>query len=412
MIGVVQRNECNTVFSFIPYDSVPFEPGIFVISPIPEFSPSIYSMKILGKSSPNHGASILYLYANFSSAIWGYWFISLTICTILLIGMERLLTHRRKNKKKISMKDMKQFMKFWWDYFMLTMDMAPTVISKLVASTVLWTSIVIAVYYGIHMILMNTLSADLTSNLPDAWIRTLHDLLYDPQFENFKQTVMSQLSMLEVLSKSRNGTEERVLYERIIQKRNESVITIDAADHVQIGQVFLSLFAEMNNRTRALIEDKMYVESFLEHFICHMQPEDGKHVVKSGPILGAPEAMLLSHSTHPQVVKLFIYRSQTGVEFGMFKGSMMAKVGMTLDAVTGVTKNIAGYQCADLLRGLLMKSMEEEDWKPLPYRFFRTFFRICSIILFTTLPVLMIELETGKIISGSRIIRVLESFGF
>ena len=63
--------------------------------------------------------------------------------------------------------------------------MAPIEISNLKSISIQWLAIVIAVYYGIHMIFMSTLSADLTADEPPKWIDSLKDLLYDPFFNDF-----------------------------------------------------------------------------------------------------------------------------------------------------------------------------------------------------------------------------------
>ena len=82
------------------------------------------------------------------------------------------------------------------------------------SAMILWTSIVLFAYYAI-MVLMGTLSTDLTVPIIKRLIETLNDLLYDSEFNNIEPVISNQLNMYIVSKNSRNGTNEHVLYERI-----------------------------------------------------------------------------------------------------------------------------------------------------------------------------------------------------
>ena len=237
LIGFVQRNECNTVYAFVPYDSVPNEPGIFIPCFISAFSPFIYSSKITGTE---RRLNILHLYTNFTPHTWIYWIVSLTVCATLLVFMHR------KKRYKITFREIRQFARYFWDFFMGTIDLAPTLISKRLPGNILWTGIVIAIFYGFHMIFMSTLSADLTVKDPDKWINNLHDLLYDPEFKSVQPTILSQLGMLQVLaSKAIPGSDERVLYDRIVENKNESIATFDFTNYGSVLDILTKMFKDM-----------------------------------------------------------------------------------------------------------------------------------------------------------------------
>ena len=106
-------------------------------------------------------------------------------------------------------------------------------------------------------------------------------------------------------------------------------------------------------------------------------------------------AMLLSHSTNRYVVELYIYWSLTGIEFGMIKGLKMHKVE---DAIIqmGMSKNIKGYQCADVIFGILILDLEK-GWNPLPFEFFHRFIIICSAIFNMASIVLLFEIFRHKV---------------
>ena len=319
MIGQVQANITNTVMAMFPYDSIPFEPGVFVPAPMPAFLPHIYSGKISGKN--NSGLDILYLYSNFTVPEWMYLLVTLTLSVILALFI-RWFYHRESRQKvrKIVLK----FFGYWWDIIMLMVDMAPSEISRARPISVLWTFIVIAAYYGIHIIFMSTLSADLTTNGPDKVPNNLEDLLHDPTFDKFRPTICTQLNMLNVLSKSRNGTILRELLDRAYQA--DSVVSADI-NNPQAGlQEVMGVFEEVHHLTRAVVEDSVMLDIIASQMACHIQPQVMEGIVKSrSPIYQAPMAMLLSHDTHPDIVRLYDYRSRTGIEFGIIKGGVHAQ---------------------------------------------------------------------------------------
>ena len=134
-------------------------------------------------------------------------------------------------------------MGYFWNFFMGTIDLAPTLISKRLPGNILWTGVIIAIFYGYHMIFMSTLSADLTVKDPDKWINNLHDLLYDPRFKSVTPTILSQTGMFQVLAtKTTEGSDERVLYERIIKNRNESMIKFEMSNHGSVLVLMTKMF--------------------------------------------------------------------------------------------------------------------------------------------------------------------------
>ena len=271
---------------------------------------------------------------------------------------------------------------------MLYLDLAPTNVSHLRTVTIQWTAIVIAVCYGIHMIFMSTFSADLTVNEPPKSINRLKDLLYDDTFQNFTPTIFTHLNMYNVISKARNGTDKRVLIDRAMEKG--AVLTLEIKMETALPTA-LEIFEEVSNHRRAIIEDSSILDIAINNVICHLLPEKALKFVKSNEeIYNSPQAMLISHSTHPQVVDLFLYRSLTGIEFGMVKGSFNSKIDGALGAA-GIVKSLKGYVCTDTLQGYLYRDMDTPQWNPLPLFFFQRFLYICIGIIFCAMIVLIID---------------------
>ena len=249
---------------------------------------------------------------------------------------------------------------------MLMIDIVPDFGFKPVHVGVLWSVVALAFYYGFHMIFFNTLSADLTANETDKWIDNAQDLLYDETFKNFRPTIFSQLNMVKVLECAPNDSDERAIYNKALEEK--SIITFDLTSETMMGDL-LTVFDDAENYTRAIIEDSTYLDPVIDQVVCHMMIERAEKIVKSKQSLySAPMAMLLSHSTNRHVVELYIYRSLTSIEFGIVKGLKTHKLEDVLIQM-GMSKNIKGYQCADVIFGILIPDLEK-GWDPLPFEFF------------------------------------------
>lgn len=264
---------------------------------------------------------------------------------------------------------------------MVSVDMVPNCVSKKLYVSIQWTSIVLAVYYGIHVIFMSTLSADLTINEPAKSIEKLQDLLYDGSFQSMRPTMLSQLNMLGVLETSAPGSDERLLLDRA--RESNSTLTFDLRGFrvASIAETAMQVMVDMANHTRAFIGDRTFFDPLINHGICHMLPIEVSKLAKKGePVFDIPQAVLISHSTHAQIVKLFAYRLMTITEFAMFKAFMRDKLACIMDGI-GVVKSLEGYQCADVQQGTLYRDLEPPEWNPLHTGFFNRFIRIlCSMI--------------------------------
>ena len=106
--------------------------------------------------------------------------------------------------------------------------------------------------------------------------------------------------------------------------------------------------------------------------------------------------MLISHATHSILVKLFIYRSETGVEFGIVKAIMTRRIDTALDEA-GIKPNIKGCDCADQMQGVSIKDMETPEWNPLPLFFFQRFLYTCIGIMLCAMIVFIIEIFRKKL---------------
>lgn len=386
-IGEISRNETNSVSALFPY-TTPYEPGIFVISPLPIFAPQIYSVPT---PPENHLANdVIDLYTNFPILIWLYFLFSFCLCSIILLSIHNLTTKQSSSVYKC----IKKWCNIWYDYYRLTINNPPVLIRKIISSTLLWICLIFSTYYAFHCILKNTLSADLSVTVPGRWINTFDELLNDHHFSNYTPSIMTAFNMLNVLSMSRNNSVERNLYDKIIQNGNTSLITITKIDHSNPMSYSMNIFKDISDGVRAIIEDSTIFDIMQVHICCHIIPEFASKIKKSKDVIAsAPQAMLLSHNTHPQVVKLFSYRSKSGYELGICDGAARFSFRAPMKKI-GYNANAKGYQCADNFRGKKLMEILDKDWQPMCIQFFSRLFKLIIYCYIFASIILVIEVLT------------------
>ena len=360
MIGLVQSNRISIPNQYFPYGIVFNEPGVMVQSLFASFTPHIYSAKIKGESKL--GLDVLHLCTNFSHTIWFYWVLVLTLFSVICI----ILRHRKKVRRIRLRRVTKELLDTFWNYFLCLVDMAPSKVLTMSSSVVLWPTIVIAVYYGIHMVFMSTLSADLNVPGADKWIKDLSDLLEDPTFEKFRPTLSKQLNMIPVLSNSLEGSKERALLDRAIECDSlYSMQSVGGATSALLGTI-----KDAANHTRAIVEDRWIFDFLLEGIMCHMVPNETMRFIKSSePVYNLPTAMIISHATHPNVVQMYKFRSMNTFELGIMGGLMRIQFNPIVTEALGLTRSIKGFICADTIADIIPEDMRDE-WNPLPIHFF------------------------------------------
>ena len=334
MAGLIQRNEVNVDTSPIRFDSIPFEPGRLVLFPVPQSSPRIFSTFQTPSSSVPVG--IFHFLVNYSFEIWMYILISLTLCTILPM----LITFLIDDEGIICiLKYCKIIFGTWWNIFMLFIDLSPDRISKMISFNTLWVSIVLGTYYGIHMILLNTLSADLTIFVEGRSVESLHDFMYDESFQHLKPLVMNLESTANALSQSQEGTIERALYNRVIKENG--IIDMNTFDwgpvsSAKIVKLYGNPFIEGKS---VVIEDLNLINIALKHAGCHNTPDAVRRTkISKDDILPGVRGVLVSFHTHHELFKLIQYRVQTIIEFDTYNGYYIYAKAKNFDTFFGGLK--------------------------------------------------------------------------
>lgn len=390
LIGLIQSNKSNLVSYYFPYGVFDHEPGIFVPSPIQDAVPHLYSKRIVGQPAD---LEVLYVFFNFSASIWFYWVITMTICSIVIL----LIIQYKNNDPKIKLKKiLKRLSRCGWNYAMLLIDQAPTDVSKKVPCTVIWTTIVIAIYYGIHMVFWSTLSADLSAKSPDYWIDSMEDLLYDPRNDHLQPATMKQWNTYRALTQSPKGSIERLLLERIESDRENSLIGIE--EKYISAQWFMERILQVLNGivdgNMVFIEESLYVDNIFSQIFCYMTDDSRNKISRitksKNYVFNMPAAMIMSHSTHPSVVEMYTYRSLSSTEFGIFK-TIVQTTSSGGRAEFGLESSTAAIICAETFLNILLKELEQ-DWFPMPLYFLKSFIYVCLSIFAMASYVLMYEL--------------------
>lgn len=309
MIGLIQRNEAHLMSQFIRPDSTPFEPGILLTFSSMDDSPRIYSMK--PHPIDDKMVDIVYLLNNFNITIWCFLFTGLIISSIVFI----FISYSFRSMSPNDIAD--QFFKSFWHYFTLSVDAAPSTISSYKSDIILWTSIVLSVFYDIHLILMGTLSPDLTCPVMTRMIDTLDDLLYDTEFNSTVPIIFRQFNMFSVLKNSRNGTGERELFNKIMANTSTSVIELDLDNSEDTGSIVLDLLKKVGNQQIAIIENSEVITTQKAYTGCYVEPEIMRKMKPSREIIAQSILSgLMSKSTSLEVQKFLQYRLLTFDEFG------------------------------------------------------------------------------------------------
>lgn len=386
MIGFVQRNETNAMAQFVRADSTPNEPGYFIT-----FSGFFDAPKILSYKSNRESfvlEDILYFLNSYNSDIWFYLFYCLILCTIIFCTIGKVINaETRSFYSKI-----RKVCEFFWDYFMLGIDLAPTSIGEGISNTVLWTSIVIAFFYAFHIILLSTLSTDLMILTIKPTIETLHDLLYDSSF-NVTPMIIRNLNMYSVLSQASNGTDENILFSRLLNNDTGQIVVCDPNfENISLlMNVLKYIFDQVKIGYVALIENSHYF-MLSSHMLCYIYPHvmDGIQL-SSDTILPSALSLLVSKNTPMSAVQLFQHRVFAASEMDLLKGSALV-YSQTLTYL-GYFPNasIDGVICDEKVSNTYRNDLDL-SWKQLSLEPFGKLFNICLITFFIALLSLLYEI--------------------
>lgn len=379
MIGCVQRNETSCMMQFVRYDSTPFEPGTFV--PFPAFAdvPKIYTER--PKRIDPTTADILILWTNFDTESWEYLLILFVLSFFIWIFMNRIMESECNASK------------FLWICFGLKVQQFNLSISKVSSCTILVSSISLSILYGYHYVLFNTLSSDLTVTTAPQSIDSLYDLLYDSRYGNVTPRISTMFNMYNTLSRSRNGTDEHVLFMRIMRNENESVTVVDTTNLGTNARVSLNTFESVSKGKSVFIENNMLMKFVLRDGSCYTNPIMTMNMMETKDIISpSAVAVLISKYTSEHFKKLFEYRTLTLSEFSLYDGLMKTHSGLMYESLLGPSKDqIKEMMCKETFDGT--SSYEDLDipWEPFKVAPFRRALNIYFTIIFISIIVLIIE---------------------
>ena len=366
------RNEVHAFAQVVRPDTTPFEPGYFLTFAELDDSPRIYSVRQTSNTTSTQ--DILYLWSNFSLELWIYFLIGLFLCTILFLILDPFLGTSRTTVRRT----VNQFFRMFWNYFMLFVDLAPTDISIFKSAAVLWTLLCVAMFYAIHMILMGTLSTDLTVPVIPRSIESLPDLLYDPLFEETKPAIFRQLNMYSVLKNSRTGTDERVLFERIMDDPKGRVLEFSADRLEEAGLTALGVLGDAASGKLAVIENSQVLNILAMNAACHTHPELMSKMKPTKEVISQSVLSFLLSKQTPSSVRRFLQHKLTSVSEGsLMKGTAQALHGHMLGKFVNTPVATKGMICAEKFDHTFRSELDL-NWTPLDLVPFMRLIRICA----------------------------------
>lgn len=398
MIGSVQRNEADTFTQFVRPDSTPCEPGVFLTFSELDDSPRIYSVR--QTTNKTEVRDILYLWTNFDDDVWFYFLDGLIICSVVFAFIPIVMQRRARMKWKLKaqIKSMVGiFIGSMWNYFMLSVDMAATMIMPYKSAMILWTTIVIIFFYAFHMVLMGTLSTDLTVPVTLRTIESLKDLLYDPEFNDTQPIIFKQMNMYSVLKNSRNGTDAKVLFEKIRQNES-SVVTVDAKNMQGSIATILGLIEKAVDGEVALIENSQIVDLALIHLACYFNPDLISKIKPANDIISQSMMSLLVSKETPKSVRKFLqYKLVTASELSLMRATISSKGKTMLTTVAQLQITTNGLICGEKFDRTFWHELDL-PWDPFPLQPFVRLIQICLGFMVFGFTILVVEYVYSKLI--------------
>ena len=366
MVGNVQRNESDTFSNWVRPDSTPCEPGYFLTFCEIDDSPKIFSVR--KESIEVDVQDILYLWTNFGIDIWMYFLISITLCAAMLMML---------SSSDIHLKSIEIFFDSFWNYFMLFVDQAATIFLPLPSALVLWSCICTAFFYAIHLVLLGTLSTDLTVPIRLRSIESLQNLLYDEEFNHTQPVIFRQLNKYSMLKNSRHGTDERVLFEKIIANNTVGVREFPLKKPQSLLTSFFGLVGKAIAGEIAIIENSEIFLMALIYGLCYFDPDlIGKITPAKDTISQSVMSMLMSKKTPSSLRKFAEYRLLASGEAALMKGSAKTLGKSMLESAANIPLSTKGFICGERFEHTFKEEMDL-PWQPLTMDPFKRMIRIC-----------------------------------
>lgn len=105
----------------------------------------------------------------------------------------------------------------------------------------------------------------------------------DPYFSNYTPTIATTFNMLNVLSRSRNDSIERKLFDRIMRSENTSLLSIkiDYSNPTNMISYAIGILKDVADGARAIIKDSSIFDVMQIHVYCHAVLEFVSRIKKS-----------------------------------------------------------------------------------------------------------------------------------
>lgn len=145
--------------------------------------------------------------------------------------------------------------------------MAPTAVSPFLSATILWTFIVFIMFYALHMVLMGTLSTDLTVPITKRSIETLSDLLYETEFNEMQPVIFRRMNIFSVPRKSRIGRQEHALFQKVMANEMYDVKVMNMVRQEEAMELVRSMIEDAASGTISILKNSNSIH-YWTHLWC------------------------------------------------------------------------------------------------------------------------------------------------
>ena len=338
LIGIVQRQETDLLFTAVRPDTLPHEPAL--VGPmLLEADAAIVS----GKSKKNRVTrEILELVNDIDPLVYTYLVVSIivfSVCYTTSIVLELYEKNETENEDAETEN---------WDAFTVAKYFLKTILESCAAvldeeqfsaqnnsSRILTLFFTLGLFFGIYGIFLNNVGADLIRKNGPPNIDSIDYFLNN--ITHTKPVIVKKLFLLNLLKKEPRNSTLGKLWSLMEKEQNDTVLDVDydkinGGDEMYRMQMFgkvLHVLWEVQNRKKAIIMPRS-ISRNSKMVGCTMNPVNISRLYISKESFAAGTLnSLMSHGIHPEIRKIFEYFGKAWNEAALMDG--MAKI-KALDA--------------------------------------------------------------------------------
>lgn len=243
-----------------------------------------------------------------------YAFIFLAIFVVSVLTMNNLLTIHKKKPSRI----IRSYVESLWNVFVTILDQE-YLLPRSEWQKVSWLFFNIVNFVLVFGYLLNLMSTDQLVREKPAAVDSLHDLLFEKEFEAVIPAILKQLHLYNLLSNAKRESEHAKLYQRMLRTESRSIVEFDvqgmSSGSMSEDNPSMVLRDDIGKGKAALCGPRISLG-----MISTLMPSyfDGKvlHVAKESFLEGTLN-LFTSKNIDRKVLEVFNYRLLTFVELNI-----------------------------------------------------------------------------------------------